>query len=146
MSRAALRWISPYWRAIVPFNFGPVDSAMIYVLNPSGHSSAMVKRQWYLRNGSLLAQGQSVVDPLNTAMFSPADDWRNALSRYEVQGWLRITSNHPVCPWGETPFRTSSGQADGHTNMTFYRDDSGGPHSQHHPRQEEDDANADHDR
>jgi hypothetical protein len=60
----------------------PVNSAMVYFLNPSGHSSATVKRQWYLRDGSL-------------------------------------------------PFRTSPGQADAHTNMTFYRDDSASPHSHH---------------
>ena len=136
MSRAALRWIAPYWRAIERSIGGPTDSAMVYVLNPSGHSSATVKRQWYARDGSLLAQGQTVVNPLNTIMFSPAADLVNAPSPYEVQGWVRITSDHPVCPWGETPFRTAIGQPDGYTNMTFYVEDSAGPHS-HHQSEEE---------
>jgi hypothetical protein len=131
MSRAARRWIAPYWRARNPSIADPIDSALIYVLNPSGHSSATVKRQWYARDGSLLAEGQSVVSPSNTVPFSPTVDGGNWPSGFEVQGWLRITSNHPVCPWGETPFRTATGQPDGHTNMTFYREDSGGdgPHS-----------------
>lgn len=131
MSRAASHWVAPYWRAVEHAIGDPVDSATIYVLNPSGHSSATVKRQWYLRDGTLLAQGQTVVSPSNTAAFSPVVDGGNWPSRFEVQGWLRITSNHPVCAWGETPFRTSTGQPDGHTNMTFYREDSGGPHSHH---------------
>ena len=131
MSKAAKRWIAPYWRAVVPNNFDPVDSAIVYVLNPSGHSSTTVKRQWYLRDGSLLAEDQTVVNAMNTVLFSPAADWKNPLSRYEIQGWLRLTSDHPVALWGETPFRTSTGQPDGHTNMTFYREDSAGSHSHH---------------
>jgi hypothetical protein len=110
---------------------------MVYVLNPSGQSSATVKREWHLRDGSLLAQGQTVVGPLNTVMFSPAADLVNAPAGYEVQGWVRLTSDHPVCPWGETPFRTAAGQPDGYTNMTFYREDSGGSHPQHHDREDD---------
>jgi hypothetical protein len=132
MSEAALRWIAPYWRAVCPSTGDPIDSAMVYVLNPSGHSSAVVKRRWYLTDGYLLAEDQTVVSPLHAAKFSPADDWKNALSRFEVQGWVRLTSDHPFAPWGETPFRTTPGQPDGHTNMTFYREDSAGPHSHHH--------------
>jgi hypothetical protein len=139
MSRAALRWIAPYWRARQPAIGDPIDSAMVYVLNPSGHSSATVKRQWYLRDGTLLAEAQTVVSPSNTVPFSPAVDWTTGPSPFEVQGWMRITSDHPVCPWGETPFRTSTGQPDGHTNMTFYREGSPGRHDEDSHDEDEDD-------
>lgn len=36
MSRAASHWVAPYWRAVEHAIGDPVDSATIYVLNPSG--------------------------------------------------------------------------------------------------------------
>ena len=131
MGTAALRWIAPYWRALERGFGGPIDSAMVYVLNPSGHLGATVKRQWHFADGALLAEDQTVVDPLHTVMFSPVGDAGSLPAGFEMQGWVRLTSNHPIAPWGETPFRTSAGQPDGHTNMTFYREDSASLHSHH---------------
>jgi hypothetical protein len=77
--------------------------------------SATVKRYWYLTDGSLPAEDETVVNPLNTVMFSPVLDWKNPLSHFEVQGWVRLTSNHPIAPWGETPFRTSAARTSTHS-------------------------------
>jgi hypothetical protein len=132
MSRAASRWIAPYWRARQPAIGDPIDSALVYVLNPSGHSSATVKRQWYMRDGSLLAEAQTAVSPSHTVPFSPAVDWTTGPSPFEVQGWMRITSDRPVCP-------SSTGQPDGHTQHDLLREDSAGQHDEDSHDEDEDD-------
>jgi hypothetical protein len=110
MSDAATRWVAPYWRA---WNPGDVPhQAQVFVLNP-GATPAHVRGWFFDLQGNLLSTEEFTAQPKHVVTFS---------SPLANMGWMRIVSDNPVTPWGETPGFTSPGESQ-KLNMSFYRDE-----------------------
>jgi hypothetical protein len=103
MGDAAKRWISPYWRGDNP------DFARLVVLNPNAEP-ADVRVHWYDGDGSVVGEQAASIAANSFILFVPGD---------QGSGWLRISSDRPVAPYGETPFSAHRG----YTTMAFYRED-----------------------
>jgi hypothetical protein len=107
MADGATRWISPYWRSEAPPNF-----ARVFVVNPNDADPSNVTAQWYDPNGNVMTEFTEAIPPLNRRIFT---------SGTTGEGWMRITSDLPVAPWGETPFGPI--EVIGTATMDFYRED-----------------------
>jgi hypothetical protein len=106
MSDAATRWICPYWRAD-----NQPDFTRVFVLNPNAEP-ASVTGHWFDMNGNVVSEHSETVGARSHWIFTAGT---------LGSGWLRITSDRPVVPWGETPF--GGVEPTGNTTMTFYRED-----------------------
>jgi hypothetical protein len=119
MSDLATHWISPAWRNH-PGDPGPggvppaseVVPPVIAVANP-GNKPAVLTAYFYNHDGSIhLSVGTTV--PAHCCNFIDTYDIS------ETSGWLAITSDQPVAPWGTTQDVVQPGQR---VNMTFFRVD-----------------------
>jgi hypothetical protein len=61
--------------------------------------------------GALIAESTRTIPPMHNSKFENPG-FNNA------SGWLRITSDNPVAPWGETPGWAGTD----YVNMSFYRE------------------------
>jgi hypothetical protein len=112
MSDAATRWVAPYWRARTPEGEESPYQAQVFVLN-HGAIPAKVNGLFFDSQGSLLQSEELTAQPRQVVIFS---------SPLENLGWMRIVSDNPVTPWGETPGFTPPGEKQ-KLNMSFYRDE-----------------------
>ena len=106
---AAKRWVSPYWSSSPA---GPPNFPRVWVLNP-GTAGAEVTVRWHEAvTGDVLEKETHTIDAGTIWLFVSGEPGGF--------GWVGISSDRPVVPWGTTP--VSSGQDElGHETMDFYR-------------------------
>jgi hypothetical protein len=105
-------WISPFWQT---WKFGGNDDlhqSTVYVVNP-GSKPASLKIRWMAGTGGLVGE---------TAGNPPAGTfWGWSSPLVEDRGWLLVTSDQPIAPWGTTPGLLTPDPVE----MSFYRVDDG---------------------
>ncbi len=105
---AAKRWVSPYWSSSPA---GHPELPRVWVLNP-GTAAAEVTVRWHEAvTGDVLEKETHTIDAGTIWLFVSGEPGGF--------GWLGISSDRPIVPWGTTP--VSSGQDElGHETMDFY--------------------------
>ncbi|CAN5139439.1 hypothetical protein BH09ACT13_BH09ACT13_04090 [soil metagenome] len=94
---AAKRWVSPYWSSSPA---GPPNFPRVWVLNP-GTAAAEVTVRWHEAvTGDVLEKETHTIDAGTIWLFVSGEPGGF--------GWLGISSDRPIVPWGTTP--VSSGQ------------------------------------
>lgn len=110
MNDLATSWISPFWQTT---KFGASDDwhqSTVYVVNP-GPNSATLSIRWMGGTGGMISKSDGT-PPAGTFW-----GWSSPL--VEKRGWLLVTSDQPMAPWGTTPVILTPEPA----SMSFYRVD-----------------------
>ena len=109
MNDLATTWISPFWQT---WTFGGSDDwqqSTVYVVNP-GATAATLKIRWMGGAGGLVGDADGT-PPAGTFW-----GWSSPL--VAERGWLLVTSDEPVAPWGTTTPNLVSTEP---LPMSFYR-------------------------
>ena len=110
MSDLGTSWISPFWQT---WTFGADDDwqqSTVYVANP-GPKPASLTIRW------IEGSGGRVDESPGTPPAGSFWGWSSPLGAH--RGWLLVTSDQPVAPWGITPGLLTPEPV----NMSFYRVD-----------------------
>ena len=110
MNDLATSWISPFWQTWTFEGSDDWQQSTVYVVNP-GSKPATLTIRWMGGTGGLIDQSDGT-PPAGTFW-----GWSSPL--VVERGWLLVTSDQPVAPWGTTPSLISAEEL----TMDFYRVD-----------------------
>ena len=110
MSDLGTSWVSPFWQTTKPAASDDWQQSTVYVVNP-GSKPATLSIRWMKGTGGMISKSDGT-PPAGTIW-----GWSSPL--VEDRGWLLVTSDQPVAPWGTTPSLVPPEPA----NMSFYRVD-----------------------
>ena len=103
---ADTEWAAPFWAyGAEPAHRG----AMVWVLN-AGSAPAQVTVTWHRYNGPVAHKSAETIKPGTTSIF--------VSGQWDTVGWLRVSADEPVLPWGTTP---ASQYDDDYVHMSFFR-------------------------
>ena len=110
MSDIARGWIAPAWMNREGTEDTVRKLAYVVLFNP-GPATAQVTVRFFSGVGALTAEDTRTIPPMHHSKFENQ-------GFISASGWLRITSDNPVAPWGETP----GWDGTDYVNMIFYRE------------------------
>jgi hypothetical protein len=110
MNDLAMSWISPFWQTTKFGASGDWHQSTVYVVNP-GPNPATLSIRWMEGTGGMITKADGN-PPAGTFW-----GWSSPL--VNNSGWLLLTSDQPVAPWGTTPGILAPEPA----GMSFYRVD-----------------------
>ena len=110
MSDLGTSWISPFWQTWTFEGSDSWDQSTVYVVNPGANPATLTIR-WMKGTGGLISKADGT-PPAGT-------HWGWSSPLVKDRGWLLVTSDQPVAPWGITPGLLTPEPV----NMDFYRVD-----------------------
>ena len=105
-------WISPFWQTTKLGGGNDWQQSTVYVVNP-GSKAATLEIRWMAGTGGLIDDSDGN-PPAGTFW-----GWSSPL--VDNRGWLLVTSDQPIAPWGTTPGLLTPDPVE----MSFYRVDDG---------------------